>query len=92
MRRGELSPGRIPVTEDGERPADEGEIPGRPAELRFWGLNLGEEIGDLNNNLNFDKLLQIKEISQLWPGYNFFLPNLRSDRRRKDKRDIRSMI
>ena len=56
MRRGELSPGRIPVTEDGERPADEGEIPGRPAELRFWGLNLGEEIGDLNNNLNFDKL------------------------------------
>ena len=64
MRWGELSPGRIPVTEDGERPADEGEIPGRPAELGFWGLNLGEEIGDLNNNLNFDKLLQIKEISQ----------------------------
>ena len=56
MRWGELSPGRIPVTEDGERPADEGEIPGRPAELRFWGLNLGEEIGDLNNNLNFDKI------------------------------------
>ena len=88
-----MSPVRIPVTEDGERPADEGEIPGRPAELRFWGLNLGEEIGDLKNNLNFDKLLQIKEILQRWPGYKISNQNSRSDRRCKDKRDIlRSMI
>ena len=50
MRWGELSPGRIPVTEDGERPADEGEIPGRPAELRFWGLDLGEETADSINS------------------------------------------
>ena len=58
MRRGELSPGRIPVTEDGERPADEGEIPGRPAELRFWGLNLGEEI-------NFYKLKKFHNDGQV---------------------------
>ena len=66
MRRGELSPGRIPVTEDGERPADEGEIPGRPAELRFWEMDLGEETADSINSkkFNFDKLLQIKEILQ----------------------------
>ena len=99
-------PGNCRWPEDEKGRVESGEDPGNWGwgETGRWGRDPGEarraqilgteswEIGDLNNNLNFDKLLQIKEISHWWPGYKISNQISRSDRRCKDKRDIRSMI